>query len=140
MIKFECNNRHQFLMDDSYEKQDLICPVCNEYASVITQGKLSEETIMELGCLNPDGINNTKLNLKESMSQPQKGLLLLQNKVEYLKDTIGILVNYDNENNVEGLKALIDETRTRLDKILNGEVSDEDLGMTEEQFNEKLKY
>lgn len=46
----------------------------------------------------------------------------------FLKDTIGILVNYDGEHTVEGLKALIDETRQRLIKISKGEVTKDDLG------------
>lgn len=48
---------------------------------------------------------------------------------EYLSDTISILVNYDGETTIEGLKALIDETRERLTKIYSGEVKKPDLGI-----------
>jgi hypothetical protein len=52
------------------------------------------------------------------------------NEIEktYLGDTIGILISYDGEHTVEGLKALIDETRERLIKLSKGEVKKEDLG------------
>jgi hypothetical protein len=60
----------------------------------------------------------------------------LMNKIEkeYLQTTRDILVGYDGEHTVEGLKKLIDETRERLEKALHGEIKDEDLSMTEEQF------
>ncbi|MEC0276883.1 hypothetical protein [Peribacillus frigoritolerans] len=44
----------------------------------------------------------------------------------FLQDTIDILVNYDGEHQVEGLKALIDETRERLIKLSRNEVTKED--------------
>jgi hypothetical protein len=46
----------------------------------------------------------------------------------FLDDTIGILVSYDNEYTIEGLKRLIDETKERLIKISEGEIKKEDLG------------
>jgi flavodoxin len=48
---------------------------------------------------------------------------------EFLSDTIAILIGYDGEHEVEGLKALIDETRERLTKLYKREVKKEDLGM-----------
>lgn len=47
----------------------------------------------------------------------------------YLSDTIAILMGYDGYETVEGLKQLIDETRKRLIKLGNGNISDEDLGV-----------
>lgn len=51
-----------------------------------------------------------------------------ENEKTYLEDTIGILINYDGEHTVKGLKALIDETRQRLIKISKNEVTQDDLG------------
>ncbi|ETI67865.1 hypothetical protein [Neobacillus vireti] len=48
---------------------------------------------------------------------------------EYLSDTIAILVGYDGEHEVDGLKALIDETRERLIKLYKREVTKIDLGI-----------
>lgn len=49
----------------------------------------------------------------------------------YLDDTISILADYDGQNTVEGLKALLDETKTRLIKVARGDVSKEDVGSAE---------
>jgi hypothetical protein len=57
---------------------------------------------------------------------------------EFLSDTIAILVGYDGEHEVEGLKALIDETRERLTKLYKREVKKEDLGM-ETNLNNHLE-
>jgi hypothetical protein len=56
------------------------------------------------------------------------GIKMNKLQEEYLSDTIGILVSYDNENTVEGLKKLIDETRERLIKIKTNTVTEKDLG------------
>ena len=48
---------------------------------------------------------------------------------EYLSHTIAILVGYDGESEVEGLKALIDETRERLTKLYKREITKVDLGI-----------
>jgi hypothetical protein len=48
---------------------------------------------------------------------------------EYLSDTIAILIGYDGEHEVEGLKALIDETRERLTKLYKRQVTKIDLGI-----------
>ncbi|WP_170163381.1 hypothetical protein [Brevibacillus gelatini] len=47
----------------------------------------------------------------------------------FLEDTRDILIGYDGYNTVEGLKALIDETRERLTKLLNGEIKPDDVGL-----------
>ena len=47
----------------------------------------------------------------------------------YLSDTIDILIGYDGETTVEGLKSLIDETRERLIKLHKRQVKREDLGI-----------
>lgn len=47
----------------------------------------------------------------------------------YLSDTIAILIDYDGYKTPEGLKQLIDETRKRLLKLGNDDISDEDLGV-----------
>ena len=41
---------------------------------------------------------------------------------EFLEDTRDILVDYDGENTVEGLKELIDETRERIAAVLDGTI------------------
>ena len=43
---------------------------------------------------------------------------------EYLEDTVSILINYDGESTVNGLKGLIDEARERITEVLNGKVDD----------------
>lgn len=48
---------------------------------------------------------------------------------EFLDDTIAILIGYDGETTVEGLKGLIDETRERLIKLYKRNVTKEDLGV-----------
>jgi hypothetical protein len=56
------------------------------------------------------------------------GIKMNKLQEEYLSDTIGILVSYDNENTVEGLQKLIDETRERLIKIKTNTVTEKDFG------------
>jgi len=48
---------------------------------------------------------------------------------EFLSDTIAILIGYDGEHEVEGLKALIDETRERLTKLYKRQVTKVDNGI-----------
>ena len=57
------------------------------------------------------------------------------NQIEkmYLADTIALLNRYDGEHQVDDLKAIIDETKERLVKIINGKLVKEDLGSDEKE-------
>ena len=48
----------------------------------------------------------------------------------YLQDTVSILEDYDGEKSVDGLKALVDETKDRVIKVLKHEVDEEDSGIS----------
>ena len=50
----------------------------------------------------------------------------------FLEDTYAILIDYDGYRSVEGLMGLIDETKERISKLLNGKVTPEDVGLKEE--------
>ena len=76
--------------------------------------------------------------LEAQWKEMQKRTKIDDRTKEYLQTTRDILVGYDGEHTVEGLKKLVDETRERLEKALHGDIKDEDLSLTEEQFNRKL--
>lgn len=60
-------------------------------------------------------------------------------EIAFLHDTIDILVGYDGEHQVAGLKALIDEARERLIKLASGNVTETDLGSSEKYPSTKRK-
>lgn len=48
---------------------------------------------------------------------------------QYLGDTIGILFDYDGYRTVPQLMGLVDECRERLVKLLQDDITDDDLGI-----------
>lgn len=82
---------------------------------------------------NVDGLTNAQLaevvlDLQDYVDHAEQFKIQTERELRYLSDTADILVGYDGYSSAEDLKWLIDEARARMVKVLNHEVTREDLG------------
>lgn len=82
---------------------------------------------------NVEGLTNAQLaevvlDLQDYVDHAEQFKIQTERELRYLSDTADILVGYDGYTTVEDLKWLIDETRERIAKVVNHDVTREDLG------------
>lgn len=82
---------------------------------------------------NVEGLTNAQLSevvldLQDYVDHAEQFKIQAERELRYLADTADILVGYDGYSDADDLKRLVDETRERIAKVVNHDVTREDLG------------